>query len=243
MTTQNLLNSLARQLRVIVLLTQMAQPNVLQLLSHILYQSLATSHVTQVSAAACNALLQILRIWSCLQHLQVVVSLYHQIVSATYHLLNLIGDVAHIGNHNKSNALNHKLVTYVLACIVRHRKRAHLKVAKLYLGTQFYLFLMVGRYLAGNAIVLVYTLVHLARGIYGQIHVMTQGSHTFYVVSVIVSNQDTLNGIQLNTILSAIFLKCSYSYSYIYYQPVCRSAQIIAITAATASKRYKSQHL
>ena len=144
MTTQNLLNSLARQLWVIVLLTQMAQPNVLQLLCHILYQRLATSHVTQVSATACNALLQILRIWSCLQHLQVVVSLYHQIVSATYHLLNLIGDVAHIGNHNKGNALNHKLVTYVLACIVRHRKRAHLKVAKLYLGTQFYLFLMVG---------------------------------------------------------------------------------------------------
>jgi L-asparaginase II len=39
-----------------------------------------------------------------------------------------------------------------------------------------------------------------------------------------------------------MLLQCSDTYSYIYQQSVCCGAQVIAITAAPAAKRYKFQH-
>ena len=56
------------------------------------------------------------------------------------------------------------------------------------------------------------------------------------MISMVVSNEQATYGIQLNTIVLAMFLERTDTYANIYHQSVCSGGEIIAITAATATK-------
>ena len=141
--------------------------------------------------------MQISGIRTILQHLHIVVGLDHQVVGTINGLLDIVGNATHIGKHHKHNTFNLQLVAHILAGIVRHSKRAHLKVAKLYLLANYQLVFMILRYFLRYTIILVYALVYFMSGINRQVTVVTQGAHTFYVVCVVVCYQDTFYRIQL----------------------------------------------
>jgi hypothetical protein len=71
---------------------------------------------------------------------------------------------------------------------------------------------------------------------------MTERSYRLDMIRMIVRNEHVLNRTETNAVVPGMLLQRSYSDSNIYQQSVCCGSEIIAITAATASKRYKSQH-
>jgi hypothetical protein len=82
--------------------------------------------------------------------------------------------------------------------------------------------------------------MHKFRGIDRHLIVAAERPNRLDVVGVVVSNQQVLYGLERYSIILAEFLKGAYSYTYIDHQSVGGSREIVAITAAAASKRYKS---
>ena len=60
---------------------------------------------------------------------------------------------------------------------------------------------------------------------------------------MVVRYQQMAYGTQLDAVILAVFLQCSYPNANVYHQSVRGSAEVVTITAATASKRYKFQHV
>jgi hypothetical protein len=84
--------------------------------------------------------------------------------------------------------------------------------------------------------------MHALRGIDWHPIVTTERANRLDVVGVVVGYKQISHRLERDAIVLAIFLQDAYAYTYIYHQSVSGSSEIIAITAATAAKRYKSQH-
>jgi hypothetical protein len=71
---------------------------------------------------------------------------------------------------------------------------------------------------------------------------MADTSHRLDVVGMVVGNQYVMNRTKAQTIVLELLLERPYTYTNIYYQAIRFGKEVVAITAATASKGYKFQH-
>ena len=226
----------------VVLFTQMAEPHVLQPFRHIFCQCPATRIIRQVTTLTLNTLFQIGRIRSVSQHLHIVIGLNHQIVGVRDGLLDVVGDAAHIGDDHKVHTFHMDLIAHILRSVVRHHKRAHQKLAYLHFLTHRQHHLHIIGHLPRNAIVMVDTRMNLRCGIDGQRVVMTKRPHRLDMVRMIVRNQHMLHITKANAIVPTVFFKGAQANANIYHQSVCGGTEVVAVSTASASKRYKFQH-
>jgi hypothetical protein len=71
---------------------------------------------------------------------------------------------------------------------------------------------------------------------------MTDTSHRLDVVGVVVGYENVMNGTKAEAKVPELLLERPDSYSYVYYQSLLFSVEVVAITAATTAKGYKFQH-
>ena len=131
MLLKNRLEGLFHQDRMIVFFTQMAQPDVLQLLGCIFDQGRGRIRIRQMSCWAKDPIFQVLRIRAVVYHLYVMVCLEHQIICLAYELLQLWSHMPDIGHQAKDNALALDFIAHTVGAVVRHGDRRHLKRAQL----------------------------------------------------------------------------------------------------------------
>ena len=98
-------------------------------------------------------------------------------------------------------------------------------------------------YLPRNTVVVVDAFVDGLRGIDGHLILKAERPYRLDMISMVVGNQQMLHRLQLNAVVLAVLFQCAYADAYIYHQSVCGSTEIIAVSAAATSKRYKSQHV
>ena len=71
---------------------------------------------------------------------------------------------------------------------------------------------------------------------------MTERADRLHVIGMVVRNQQRLHRTERYAVVLTVFLQCPEPYSDVYDECVCRGRQIVAITTAAATKRYKFQH-
>ena len=240
--TQNGLNCFACQFRMVVLLAEMTEPHVLQPFAHVLGYGLGAVGVAEVAVLTQDAAFEIGGVRSVLQHLDVVVGLDDQVVGLRDEGLHLVGNGSSIGDDAEVHAVGLNHIANVLAGIVRHGERCDVEASQRegFAGHNLLLHRRVE--LALHAIVTVYALVDKFGGVYGKMIFVADAAHRLDVVGVVVSDQDIANLTKAETIVGKLFLQCSEAYSNVYYQSIRFGEQVVAISAATAPKGYKSKH-
>src|SRR5574344_226020 len=126
--TQNTLYRLSCQFRMIILLTEMAQPYFTQLLCHVFSQMLGTVFIAHVTDIAQYAVLQILRIRTMTKHLLVMISLNNPIIGTADIRLHLICHTACIRNNTESHTLCFNAVTHIVITVMRNTERSDMKL-------------------------------------------------------------------------------------------------------------------
>ena len=233
---QHTVDGLARQFGVVVLLAQVAQPDVLQLLAHVLGDGRAAVAVVQVSRAGEDAVLKELRIGSLLHHLDVVVGLDDEVAGSADELFHLVRHVPCIGDDADVGACGFDEVAYVVAAVVRHAEGRHAELANLQRLPLLQQPRHVGRQLLGDAVVAVDAPVHLAGGIDGHVVVCTERADALNVVGMVVGDEDVVHLLQADTVLATVLLEAPESYTYIDKQRISGCRQVIAISTAATAK-------
>ena len=233
---QHTVDGLARQFGVVVLLAQVAQPDVLQLLAHVLGDGRAAVAVVQVSRAGEDAVLEELWIGSLLHHLDVVVGLDDEVACSADELFHLVRHVPCIGDDADVGACGFDEVAYVVAAVVRHTEGRHAELANLQRLPLLQQPRHVGRQLLGDAVVVVDALVHLAGGIDGHVVVCTERADALDVVGMVVGDEDVVHLLQADTVLATVLLEAPESYTYINKQRISGCRQVIAISTAATAK-------
>jgi hypothetical protein len=59
---------------------------------------------------------------------------------------------------------------------------------------------------------------------------------------MVVGDKHTLHCAKADAIVPAVFFQGAYAYADIYEECVCGGTEVIAVSTASASKRYKFQH-
>ena len=191
-SSQNLLNGLARQLWMIVFLAQMAKPYMSEVLSGILSKCLSTGIIAEMTIRSENAFLQILRIIALLQHLYAMIGLYHQIVGSTYEVVHFLSDMSHIRDQAETHIATFHLITHIVGAIMRNAKRCDAELAQRKRHTLLNDTHMVGGNLLADTIVAFYATVDFTGSIYRQMIVVAQASHRLHMVGMVVSNENMM---------------------------------------------------
>ena len=150
----------------IVLLAEMAEPDMAKDWCGIIGQCIGTVIIAEMTVRSQNAILQILRIRSLLKHLHAMVCLYHQIVGTTDKIVHLLGDMPHISNETEGYASTLYKIAHIISTVMRHPKRSHLKFPHI----ERYIFLddmhMIGRNFLSDAIIALDTYMNFTGCIY-----------------------------------------------------------------------------
>ena len=242
MAAQDGLHRLASQLWMIVLLAEVTEPDVAQMFRHVLCKCFATVFIRQMPALAGNALLQIRRIRTALQHLQIVVGLDHQIIGIGNSLIALLGDTAGIGDNHETDISYPDLIAHILTGIMGNGEWLDDEITQIQLQSWHNGHLQIWCHLPRDAVVRFDTHVHELGGIDGYLVVMTEGAHRLDVVSMIVSDQHMIHLIQVYAVVPALLLQCTDTHTYIYDECVSCGGKIVTVSTAPASERYKLQH-
>ena len=207
--SQHVLNRLARQLGVVVLLAEVAEPDVLQALSHVLGHSCGTVGIAEVTVLAENACLEIGGIGSVLEHLDVVVGLDDQIVGLADEGFHRIGDAAGIGDEAEVDIVDTDHEADVLAGVMRHGERGNVETAQREGLASNNLFLHRRVELALNTVVAIDALMNKLGGIDGQVVFVADAANRLDVVGVVVGNKHIANLTKAETIVGKLFLQCA----------------------------------
>jgi hypothetical protein len=62
------------------------------------------------------------------------------------------------------------------------------------------------------------------------------------MIGMIMGDQHMLHTTQANAIVPTVFFKGAQANANIYHQSVCGGTEVVAVSTASASKRYKFQH-
>ena len=127
---QNLLHGFACQLRMVVLLAEMTEPDVMKFRCSIIGKRLATIVVAQMTVISQNAILQILGIMTLLEHLYTMVRLEHKIVGTADKVVHLFSNMPHIGDETEVYTTALHEIANIVGTVVGYTERSNLKLAQ-----------------------------------------------------------------------------------------------------------------
>ena len=200
----------------IIFLAEMAEPNMAKCRSGIIGECLSTGIIAQVTGRTKDAVLLVLRIIALLKHLNTVISLNDEIVGTTDEIVHFVGDMSHICNEAEAHTTTFHKVTYVIGTVMRNAKGSDTKLTYSERHTLLYHMHILWLYFLSHTIVAIDALMHLARGIYGQVVVVAQAPHRLHMVGMVMSNQDVMYVLEAQSIVMEMLLQTSKSYSYVY---------------------------
>ena len=214
--SQNLLNGLASQLRMIVLLAEVAEPDVAQLVGGEMSKCLATGIIAEMSRRSQDAFLEILRIVALQEHLDAMVGLDDKIVGTTDEIVHLVGDVPHVGDEAEGDSLALHLIAHIVGAIVRNTKRSDRELTQGERYSLLYDSHHIRSDFLAHTVVALYSYMNFTGCIYWQMVVVTQTSHRLHVVGMVVGDKDMVNILKAHSVVVEVLLQTSQPYSYIY---------------------------
>ncbi len=146
-----------------------------------------------MTAATEYPFLQELRIWSLLNHLHVMISLYHQVVGMGDTLTDVVGNRPHVCDDNKGDAFCLNLITHIIAGIMGNREGPDLEITDLQHLIDNDITLQVVFNLLLNAIVMVNAVVYFLRGIHWHMKLTTERTDRLHMIGMVVGDQHRLN--------------------------------------------------
>lgn len=231
------------QLRLVVLLTEVAQPYVLEAVGKVRSQGLCTLHVAQVAMSVPDAVFEIAWIGTSLEHLRVVVGLYYQVVGTAYELLHLVGNGAYIREKTEYNTVSLNQITHIVGAVVRHVKGSDMEVAHVETLSLHNLHTVGLGELAAHAVVAVHAGMNRPRSVDRQIELLAQASHRLDVVGMVVSDENAVETVHKpQSVIMKRLLERPRSYANINKQTRILCVYVVAVAATSASKRYEIQH-
>lgn len=130
-----------------------------------------------------------------------MVGLEHQVVGLADERLHLVGHVAGIGHQAEHHAVDLDAVAHIVGAVVRNAKRCNLEITQLE-GRAFLDYPCIG---GGNlslyAIVVLYAYMNIMEGIHGQVEFLTQHSHVFHVVGMVMGYKYGLHVVEFQAIV------------------------------------------
>lgn len=247
----------------IILSTEMTKPNVTELIACVVYESLTTLAVGEVTCIArhsfcqrhcllsCNAINDGLYLQACAiivvvvaKSFLVVVSFQYEIVALADDLCYAVGDVTAVGDEAEYHAFNlNAIACIVLAwAVVRHMKRCYDEISNCESLLLDDVYLTVQRNLLGNAVVLVDAAMHLLRCIYRTACFHRYIAYAFYMVCMVVSDKYALQTGHLHVMACEAFLDSANADSSVNHQIVVVCHQQVRIAATATSYCHKSNH-
>ena len=183
------------QLRLVVLLTEVAQPYVFEAAGKVLSQGKGTLHVAQMAVSVPDAVFEIAWIGTSLEHLRVVVGLYYQVVGTADELLHLVGYGAYIREQTEYNTVSLNQITHIVGAVVRHVKGSDAEVANVEALSLHNLHPVGVGELAAHAVVAVHAGMNRLGSIDRQIEFLAQTAHRLNVVGMVVSDENAVETI------------------------------------------------
>ena len=242
LASENLLHGLSCQLGMIVFLAEMAEPYMAEIGRGIIGKCLSARHITQVTIRPQDAILEILRIRTLLEHLLAVVRLYHQIVGAPDEIVHLLGDVAHIGDEAERHPLTLHEIAHVVGTVVGNPERSNLELAHIQRHTLLDDVHMIGRNLLSDAVVALDTYMNFTGCIYWQMIVGAEASHRLHMVGMVVRDEDVVHILKSQSIVMEMLFQRSDTHSNIYQYRIRLSVKIVTVAATSTAKGYESKH-
>ena len=226
----------------IVFLAEMAEPYVAETRRSIIGKRLSARHIAQVAVGTQDAILEILRIRTLLEHLLTMVRLYHQIVGATDEIVHLLGDVAHIGDEAERHPLTLHEIAHVVGAVVGNPERSNLELAHIQRHTLLDDVHVIGRNLLSDAVVALDTYMNFTGCIYWQMIVGAEASHRLHMVGMVVRDEDVVHILKSQSIVMEMLFQRSDTHSNIYQYRIRLSVKIVTVAATSTAKGYESKH-
>ena len=171
----------------------MAGPDVPQSIRGIGCQCLTALVIGQMTAWSGDALFEMFRIMTILQHLRVMVGLYHKIVGAGDDGCNLVCDMSAVSDDAEHNVAQLDAVSHAVGAVVRHAEGCYPEVAQLKCLAFLYAVLKFERHLAPHAIVSADALIHFLGGINGNIVFCSKRAYGANMVGMVVRNENVVH--------------------------------------------------
>ena len=242
LASENLLHGFSCQLGMIVFLAEMAEPYVTEIGRSIIGKRLSARHIAQMTVGPQDAILEILRIRTLLEHLLAVVRFYHQIVGAPDEIVHLLGDVAHIGDEAERHPLTLHEIAHVVGAVVGNPKRSNLELAHIQRHTLLDDVHVIGRNLLSDAVVALDTYMNFTGCIYWQMIIGAEASHRLHMVGMVVRDEDVVHILKSQSIVMKMLFQRSDSHSNIYQYRIRLSVKIVTVAATSTAKGYESKH-
>ena len=198
--------------------------------------------IVEVARAAAYAVLEVAGIGSVLEHLRVVVGLDHHVVGVAQLLAHRIGHLAHVGHEAEADVLHLDAVAAVGHAVVGHGEGGDGEGAEdegLAVGddvTQF-----AGHLLVHEAVA-VHADVSAGLRIDGQVERLGKGADRLHMVGMVVGSKDGFYLRHGQAVVAHVFAELAQAYPQIDEQSVAVGIEIVAVSAATASKADKVYH-
>ena len=242
LASENLLHGFSCQLGMIVFLAEMAEPYVTEIGRSIIGKRLSARHIAQMTVGPQDAILEILRIRTLLEHLLAVVRFYHQIVGAPDEIVHLLGDVAHIGDEAERHPLTLHEIAHVVGAVVGNPKRSNLELAHIQRHTLLDDVHVIGRNLLSDAVVALDTYMNFTGCIYWQMIIGAEASHRLHMVGMVVRDEDVVHILKSQSIVMEMLFQRSDTHSNVYQYRIRLSVKIVTVAATSTAKGYESKH-
>ena len=191
--------------------------------------------VAEVAEMRADALLERIWIRSVLEHCLVVVGLDYQVVSLADMLGCLLADEAEVGGEDEAAAVIRERVTHAVGGVVRYRESGYGEVTKL----EMLAFLEEldgrrGEFLR-HAEVVVHSVEHLVRGIDGDVENFAKDADGFYVVGMVVSDEESPDVAQLYSVVAEFAFDGACGYARVNQHAIFGRTEEVAVSTATAA--------
>lgn len=237
------LHSIARKVRMIVLLAQMTEPDVAKTRREVGTQELGSCFIAQMPVGAHDALLKIGRVRPLSEHVLIMVRLKHQIVRRRNERAELPRHMPRVGDEAKGCLTVLYAITHIVTTVVRHVKRSDLKIIQSKRPILIYIMCKLRLQFRAYTEVAAYSLVDVLGGIDGKAVIVRQCAHTLDVVGMVVRDKDGIYSIQLQTCRLKTLFQSTNPDARVDQNAVTVGEKKVTIAVAPASQTYKSHHI
>ncbi len=233
MVAQDAFHGFACQLGMVVLLTDVAQPYVLQYGCCIFGKKMSGFRVAQMPDATADAPFEECGIFACHEHVAIVVRLNDEMLGTRDGFVYLGCGMSDVGKQAEDGIVQLNDVAYIVRTVVGHFEGRDAHVAKFQRDILLHIAYVLCGKLARYAIVAVDALVNFLCGIDGLAVIVRQIAYRLYVVGMVVRDEYGIYLLEGNPIVAHVLLQRAHTDARINeYGRRCR-AQIVAVSATT----------
>ena len=145
-----------------------------------------------------------------------MIGLNNEVIGVADYRPHLFRNMSAVGDDGKHLTVSHNLVAHVVGTVVWHIESHYLETANLHLVVLLDSLSKNGLYLLLHHPVSRHSFVNQICGPHRYMIGAAHRPHRFYVVGMVVGEQNVVNGADVDSVVGEVLLQLSYSYANIY---------------------------